>query len=62
MGRLRRRCRRIRASLRSFEATRLVKLRKLQRRHPSWIRGGIDWHPVPVEPFVPFERDDLQRV
>ena len=42
VGRLRRRCRRIRASLRPLEAKRHVKLRKLPRRHPSRIRGGVD--------------------
>ncbi len=63
VGRLRPRCRRIRASLRPLEADRLERtLRQLRRRHPSWIRRYIDWHPVPVESFVPFERDDLYRV
>ena len=59
VGRLRSCCRRIRASLRPLEAERHVTLCKLSRRHPSCIRGGVDWHPVPVEPFVPFEPDEL---
>ena len=59
VGRLRCRCRRIRASLRPLEAKRHITLRQLPRLHPSCIRGGVDWHPVPVEPFVPFEPNDL---